>query len=127
MTDSSFSFERLDAWQDARNFVCGIYKATESFPQSEQFGLTSQIRRAAVSVASNIAEGTSRFSDRDKARFLEIAYGSMMEVYCQLRLASDLGFLNSEDFSALKSSATLISKRLSALRKAYLSRARSAS
>ena len=122
MKESQFSFEQLDVWQNARRFVCEIYRAAEAFPKTEQFGLASQICRAAVSVASNIAEGTSRVSAKDKIRFLEIAYGSLMEAYCQLQLAFDLGYLNEEKFSDLRHSVTVISKQLSGLRKAYASR-----
>ena len=124
MEELLFSFEHLDVWQNARRLVCKIYETTETFPPTEQFGLSSQIRRAAVSVASNIAEGTTRASDKDKLRFLEIAYGSLMEVYCQLRLASDIGCLRNEAFAELTPSIIEISKQLSGLRRTYISRSR---
>lgn len=124
MEELLFSFEHLDVWQNARRLVRKIYETTETFPPTEQFGLSSQIRRAAVSVASNIAEGTTCASDKDKLRFLEITYGSLMEVFCQLRLASDIGYLGNEAFAELTPSIIEISKQLSGLRRAYISRSR---
>ena len=78
-----FSFERLEVWQKAIDFADLVYKVTKTFPDDERFGLTSQMRRAAVSISSNIAEGSSRFSKPDFARFLEIATGSVFEVVSQ--------------------------------------------
>lgn len=124
MEELLFSFERLDVWQNARRLVRKIYETTETFPPAEQFGLSSQVRRAVVSLASNIAEGTTRASVRDKLRFLEIAYGSLMETYCQLRIASDIGYLGDEAFAEMTPSIVEISKQLSGLRRAYLSRSR---
>jgi four helix bundle protein len=71
-----YSFEKLDVWQEARKLVKEIYIVSDLFPTSEKFGLTNQIRRASVSVVSNIAEGVSRFSPKEQIRFIEIAYGS---------------------------------------------------
>ena len=72
-----YSFEKLDVWQKSRALIKGIYRLTESFPSDEKFGLTNQLRRAGVSVASNLAEGTSRASGRDQARFTQLSYGSL--------------------------------------------------
>ncbi len=82
-----FRFEKLDVWQKAVEFADGVYGITGRFPGEERFGLTSQMRRAAVSISSNVAEGTGRSSDRDFAHFVEIAYGSLMEVVSQLKVA----------------------------------------
>ena len=82
---------------------------------SERFGLTSQIQRAAVSVASNIAEGVSRFSNKEKNRFLEISYGSLMEVYCQLSIALDLSYITEEQLSKQKLSIDKLANQLNAL------------
>lgn len=87
------SYERLRVWQTARQLVKAIYELAALFPVNERYGLSDQIRRAAVSVASNLAEGSGRTSRKEKAHFCEIAYGSLMEVSCQLVLAIDLGFL----------------------------------
>ena len=89
----SYGYQALIAWQKAMDLVELVYHCTEDFPSEERFGLTSQVRRAAVSIPSNIAEGNSRSSDRDFARFLEIALGSLAEVETQLILAKRLRFL----------------------------------
>ena len=85
--EHKYSFEKLEVWNDARKLVVEIYALTKRMPIDEKFGLCSQIKRASVSVVSNIAEGTSRTSDKEKIQFVEIAYGSLMEVYCQLYIA----------------------------------------
>jgi four helix bundle protein len=94
-----FRFEKLNVWQDARKLNRGIYLLTRKFPEEERFGMTSQLRRAAVSICSNIAEGSGRNSDKDFGRFLENAYGSAMEVASNLFLASDVDLVpeNSRD------------------------------
>jgi len=92
-----FSFEKLDVWKQAKNLAVDIYKLTEDFPDKERFGLQGQIRRATVSVSSNIAEGSSRFSARSKSNFYQIAYSSLMEVYSQLHIAHDLGYITLEE------------------------------
>jgi four helix bundle protein len=85
-------FQELIVWQKAHRFVLEVYKYTDSFPKSEMYGLTSQFRRAAVSIAANIAEGYKKKGKADKARFLNIAQGSLEECQYYLILASDLGF-----------------------------------
>ncbi|WGK63984.1 four helix bundle protein [Croceiramulus getboli] len=75
-----FSFEKLEVWSDAKDLVKQIYTQTKKFPDDEKFSLTSQLRRAAVSVGSNLAEGTSRRSKKDQAHFSNLAYSSLMEV-----------------------------------------------
>jgi four helix bundle protein len=87
-------YEDLIAWQKAHALVLRVYSATQSFPADERFGLTSQIRRAAVSIPSNIAEGFGRHSRPDYLRFLDMALGSTYEVQTQLRLARDLKYLD---------------------------------
>jgi four helix bundle protein len=88
------SYKDLIAWQRARRFVKSIYVATKGFPRDEMFGLTSQLRRAAVSVARNIAEGQARYSRPEFQRFLLMAKGSLAEIETQLFLAGDLGYLD---------------------------------
>lgn len=87
-------FKELEVWKQSREFCSDIYAVTSSFPEAEKFGLTNQLRRAAVSIPSNIAEGASRTSNKDFSRFLEIAIGSAYEIETQLLIASDLGFIN---------------------------------
>lgn len=93
-----------------------VYKASAGFPAEERFGLTAQLRRAAVSVPSNVAEGAGRSTHAETVRFLEIAYGSLMEAVCQLRLASDLGWLPPDDHESLRQDAEEVARMLSGLR-----------
>lgn len=95
------SFTQLRTWQNARELAVFIYKATEKFPNTEKFGLSSQIRRSAVSVAANIAEGFSRNSSKDKCQFYMIALGSLTETLSHGYIAFDLGFLTQEDLELL--------------------------
>lgn len=115
-----FNFEKLEVWQKAVAFADAVYAATRSFPENERFGLTSQMRRAAVSVASNIAEGSSRFSGKDFARFVEFATGSVFEVVTQARISLRQGFLNQAEHSALYQLAEEQSRMLSGLRRSLL-------
>jgi four helix bundle protein len=115
-----FSFERLDVWQKSIDFADLVYKATRSFPDIERFGLTSQMRRAAVSVSSNIAEGSSRFSTADFARFIEIATGSVFEVVSQAFIGRREEFLSEKDFTALYAAAEEQGRMLSGLRNSML-------
>lgn len=105
-------FKELLVWQKSINFVTEIYKKTESFPKSEMYGLVSQIRRATVSIASNIAEGNSRRSVPDYVQFLRISRGSCAEVEIQLIISKNLGFLNEEKSLKLNQDITEISKML---------------
>ena len=89
-------FKELEIWKESRILTKDIYILTNHLPQEEKFGLTNQLRRASVSIPSNIAEGSSRSSNKDFARFLEIAIGSAYEVETQLLISADLGFLNQE-------------------------------
>src|SRR5712691_9808651 len=112
-----FNFEKLDVWQKAIHFADLVYKQTRNFPADERFGLTNQMRRAAVSISSNIAEGSSRMSQSDFGRFLEIATGSVFEVTSQAFVASRQGFLNADKFRALYTAAEEVGRMLSGLRK----------
>ncbi|WP_298220472.1 four helix bundle protein [Flavobacterium sp.] len=89
-------FKKLEIWQMSRIFCTEIYTVTSAFPDSEKFGLASQLRRASVSIPSNIAEGSSRNSNRDFGRFVEIAIGSAYEIETQLLISTDLYFLTEE-------------------------------
>jgi four helix bundle protein len=115
-----FNFEKLDVWQKAIDFADLVYNHTRGLPADERFGLTNQMRRAAVSVSSNIAEGTSRISQTDFARFIEIATGSVFEVVSQSFIGRRQGFLTEEGFRALYSSADEIGRMLSGLRKSLI-------
>ena len=112
------SFTKLKAWQKAHALVLAVYKASTDFPASEQFGLTSQIRRAAVSITSNIAEGFNRFSSADKAHFYQMAVGSCAEVQSQLLVARDLGYLQVEKFQPIADESVEVHRMLNSLIKA---------
>jgi four helix bundle protein len=115
-----FGFERLEVWQRAVEFADRVYVLTTAFPDHERYGLTSQLRRAAVSISSNIAEGSSRASRKDFARFVEIAYGSLMEVVSQLQIAKRRTFLNNRAFDELYESADELARLLSGLKAGLL-------
>lgn len=112
-----FRFERIEAWQLARALNRKVYAVSRQFPKDEQFGLTAQLRRASVSVSSNIAEGSGRNSDVDFAHFLEIAYGSLMEVVSQSFLALDEGYLSEATFEQLAVEADILAGKIAALSK----------
>ena len=95
------SFEELPVWQDARKFTNKIYNLTNKFPKEELYGLTSQIRRATVSIMSNIAEGFDRRSDKELSNFLSIARGSSSEVQNDLYIALDLNYISQDEFNKL--------------------------
>lgn len=115
-----FKFEKLDVWQKGIEFADAVYSLTRLFPADERFGLTNQMRRAAVSVSSNIAEGSSRSSDTDFARFVEIATGSLFEVISEATVAKRQGFLHEESFLILYKAAEDEGRMLSGLRRALL-------
>ena len=112
------SFTDILAWQAGHRVVLSIYKATNIFPKSEQFSLTDQIRRAAVSITSNIAEGFSRASYKEKIQFYFISLGSLTEVQNQLLIAKDLGYLKQEDFKDIANETIVVSKLTNGLIKA---------
>ncbi len=94
-------YERLDAWHACHEVVLAVYRATKSFPKAERYGLTSQLRRAAVSVTANIAEGSAKRGKREFRRYLDISLGSLAELRCLLRSARDLGYLSDDDWTTL--------------------------
>ena len=114
-----FNFEKLGVWQKAIDFADAVYRITKAYPNDERFGLTNQMRRAAVSVSSNIEEGTSRSSHHDYARFVEIATGSVFEVVSQSFVSQRQGLLDETNFQHLYAAAEELSRMLSGLR-AYL-------
>ncbi len=112
-----FKFEKLDVWQKAIEYADLIYRVTQGFPAEERFGLTSQLRRSAVSISSNIAEGSSRSSDTDMARFIEIAYGSLLESVSELEIAKRQRFLKNDMFGKAYKMAEHLAKMLSGFRR----------
>ena len=115
----NYSFEKLDVYMDSRVLVKEIYNLSVRFPESERYALTDQIRRAVVSITSNIAEGTSRTSKKDKAHFIEMSYGSLMEVVSQLQIAMDLNYISPSQYNTLQPLIEKISYKLHALRQSF--------
>lgn len=109
------TFTQLTAWREGHTLVISIYKVTQEFPKEELFGLTNQIRRAVVSITSNIAEGFCRFSKKEKKQFYHTALGSLGEVQNQLLIARDIGYLTKDKFDELAEQTVLISKLLNGL------------
>jgi len=116
----TFSFEKLEVWKCSVDLTKSIYGLTNSFPENEKFGLISQLRRASVSISSNLAEGTSRSTNKDKAHFTTLAFSSLMEVLNQLILSKELNFISENDYKKLRESISKISNMLNALRKSQL-------
>jgi len=115
-----FSFEKLEVWKEAIQLSVEVCRVTKKFPKEEKFGLISQIRRASNSISANLAEGTSRITDKDKAHFTTIAFSTTMEVLSHLVLSKELEFLSEEDYLKLREKIYKISNMLNALRKAQL-------
>lgn len=119
----TYSFEKLDVWQRTRSLIKIIYEDTSSFPKEELFGLVSQLRRAAVSISSNIAEGSGSITSKEQANFYKIAYSSMLEVLSQLIVSADLGYIKMEKVDQVyRPIIERISFQLNALRKTTISK-----
>ena len=116
----SYSFEHLVAWQKAHEFTVRVYQTTRAFPQDELFGLTSQFRRAAVSIEANIAEGYKKLSKVDKLRFLNISEGSIAECRNYIILSRDLNYINSEQHLQLYNLIEATSKLLTSYSKGII-------
>ena len=108
------NYEDLEVWQKAHILTIDVYRATERFPRSETFGLTSQIRRASSSIGANLAEGCGRWGDVELARFTQIANGSASELQNHLRMAKDLGMLSASEYGCLLKELTSVRQMLSA-------------
>ena len=111
-----FSFEGLDVYDKSRVLVSDVYRIQRNFPKEEQFALCDQVRRAAVSITANLAEGSGRQSLKEKIHFIEISYGSLMEVICELQTAVDLGYITELQLDELRPKFTDVAKMLSGLR-----------
>lgn len=114
-----YSYKNLNVYQDAKAFVVAVYKLLDKFPETEKFALCNQIRRAAISVTSNLAEGVSRTSNKEKVHFLEIAYASLMEVDSQLDISVELGYITIEQYELINKQINNIGRQLSVLRNKY--------
>lgn len=116
MKPHKFSFEGLEVYEKSRALVSEVYRIQSLFPKEERFALGDQIRRAAVSITANLAEGSGRQSLKEKIHFIEISYGSLMEVFCELQTACDLGYMTDEQLNNIRPQFTDIAKMLSGLR-----------
>ncbi|MBO7645525.1 MAG: four helix bundle protein [Prevotella sp.] len=116
LTEEIFSYRRLVVYQHSRKYVKDIYSLTKNFPREELFALSSQMRRAAVSITSNIAEAMGRFSDKDKLHFIEFAFGSLYETMSQIEVALDFNYITQEQYNDIEQQVLDISKMLSGLR-----------
>ena len=116
-----YSFENIIAWQKAHQFTLNVYRLTKHFPQEETFCLTSQFRRAAVSIEANIAEGSKRLSRKAKLNFFNISQGSLEECRNYIILSKDLGYLDNQNAQSLLDNIELTSKFLNAYCKAIAS------
>ncbi len=112
----TFSFEKLEVWIEAKDFSKMIYQITSKFPETEKYGLISQLRRASISIASNIAEGSARKTFKDKAHFTTIAFGSSVEVLNQLIISYELNFMSEVDYLDLRKNLESITNKLNSLR-----------
>ena len=110
-----FSFERLEVWRDSRDLAKSIYIITKDYPNEEKFGLVSQLRRSAISVSSNIVEGSYRSTNKDKAYFMNIAFSSLMELLSQLTISKDLEYISDKQFSDIRSLIEKTSNKLASL------------
>jgi four helix bundle protein len=111
-----FRFEKLEAWQLAIEFCDSVYVATKRFPEDERYGLTSQLRRAAVSIPANIAEGSGRTSDKDNLRFVDVTYGSLMEVVSHVEVAHRQVYIRPDQREKIREQADRQARVLSGLR-----------
>lgn len=115
-----FSFEKLIAWQKGRELALLIYKTTKQFPKEEVFGLTSQMRRCSISIASNLAEGSGRQSLKEKARFSEISYSSSLELLNQVILSNDFEYINEIDYLSLREKIAEVNMLIDGLYKSQI-------
>lgn len=119
MTGLEYSFQKLNVWQEAKRLVVDVYHLLDEFPKFENYALCDQIRRAVVSVPSNIAEGSGRMSLKEQIHFLEISYGSLMETYNQLLIAIDLTYITKESVEVIKLRIDAVAKMINALHNKY--------
>ncbi len=117
-----FTFEKLDVWWNAIALGKLVYKITNDFPREERYSFTDQVRRSAVSVSSNIAEGSGKSSTKEQSRFLNMAYSSLMELMSQLMLAKELNYINDEHLMEVREKIIHIANQLNNLNKYYQNR-----
>lgn len=118
--EKKYEYKNLDAYKESKALVITVYALLKKFPKEEQYALCDQLRRAVISVPSNLAEGSGRTSAKDQAHFFEMAFGSLMEVNCQIDIARDLGYITCEDVENVERHVRAIASLLSGLRRKIL-------
>lgn len=118
--EKKYEYKNLDVYKEAKNLVKMVYRLIEQFPKVETYALCDQLRRAVISVPSNIAEGSGRTSAKDQAHFFEMAFGSLMEVSCQMDIACDLGYIEQLELNQVEEYIRKIAAMLSGLRRKCL-------
>lgn len=116
MNEAKYNYKNLDTYKEAKNLVMLIYALLKKFPKEEQYALCDQLRRAVISIPSNIAEGSGRTSAKDQAHFLEIAFGSLMEVDCQIDIACELGYISQDKWDTVSMQVSRVAAMLSGMR-----------
>ncbi|SFP01717.1 four helix bundle protein [Prevotella sp. tf2-5] len=114
-----FGYRKLIAYQKAKEVVKHTYKLLKKFPAEERYAMSDQLRRASVSITSNIAEGINRYSVKDKSHFIEMSYGSLMEVSSQFEIAEELGYITAEERLSMDQLIEEVARLLSGLQKTY--------
>ena len=120
MSGPKYSYKKLNAYKESKILVMTVYKSLGNFPKEETYALCDQLRRAVISVPSNIAEGSGRTSPKDQAHFLEMAFGSLMEVDCQIDIAHELCYITHEEFDAINTQICNVAAILSGMRRKLL-------
>lgn len=113
----TYSFERLEVWRDAKALTIFIYKSTKRYPEEEKYGLVSQMRRCAISICSNIAEGSSRKTTKDQAHFYTMAYSSLVELLNQCIISEELSYLDEDNYIKIRQEVEKISNKINSLRR----------
>ena len=113
------SHKNLTVWQKSMDLVSEVYKLVKKLPREENYALSDQIRRASVSIPSNIAEGMGRFTTKDRIRFLDISYGSLYETMCQMEIAYEQHYISSQDFESFEHLASRTSMTIMGLKKNF--------
>ena len=115
-----YNYKDLDLYKASKDLVLSVYALLRKFPKEEQYALCDQLRRAVISIPSNLAEGSGRTSAKDQAHFFEMAFGSLMEVECQLDIACDLGYASREELESLNAQIARVAAMLSGMRRKLL-------
>ena len=120
MKNAKYSYKNLDVYKESKTLVKFVYGLIKHLPKEEQYALCDQLRRAVISVPSNLAEGSGRTSAKDQAHFLEMAFGSLMEVDCQIDIAQELGYVSNEEVSVVSAQVSRVAALLSGIRRKKL-------